>query len=291
MNGSGMSMGMSPQMTGNSSMSNMMNMGHSGFQPSPHGMHHDHRSQHGFPGQGYNNSSQHHSMSGQGYGSHSNSPQPPMFSYWSEASHHGSDQSRAGHYNNHNPGHNPNAHMMYGPMDGMGHQQHMAPMQVNHTGMSSMHSYQSSRMNSPMPHHHGQSPMPHQMPMHGVRPPPQHQHNAMGMQPGMYAGQTHLHVGMGGGPMGGRFNNSSDYMGGNMNVRPHMGVNHFQGPHPGLSIHCGEQGKLGKAHQVWITGEFFGVQRARDMLSNAAAQKVCAGRFCCDTTLTVRSIW
>ncbi|ODO10578.1 hypothetical protein I350_01175 [Cryptococcus amylolentus CBS 6273] len=43
--------------------------------------------------------------------------------------------------------------------------------------------------------------------------------------------------------------------------------------HPGLSIHGGEQGKLGKANQIWISGEFFGVQRARDMLLNIAMQK------------------
>jgi hypothetical protein len=47
-----------------------------------------------------------------------------------------------------------------------------------------------------------------------------------------------------------------------------------QGPHPGLSIHSGEQGVLGKANQICITGEFFGVQRARDMLLNVAMQKV-----------------
>jgi hypothetical protein len=31
---------------------------------------------------------------------------------------------------------------------------------------------------------------------------------------------------------------------------------------------------MGKANQIWITGEFFGVQRARDMLLNIAMQKV-----------------
>jgi hypothetical protein len=41
-----------------------------------------------------------------------------------------------------------------------------------------------------------------------------------------------------------------------------------------LNVHGGEQGKLGKANQIWITGEFFGVQRARDMLLNVAMQKV-----------------
>nr|XP_018259640.1 cytoplasmic protein [Kwoniella dejecticola CBS 10117]OBR81798.1 cytoplasmic protein [Kwoniella dejecticola CBS 10117] len=41
-------------------------------------------------------------------------------------------------------------------------------------------------------------------------------------------------------------------------------------PQPGQQQ---EQGKLGKANQIWITGEFFGVQRARDMLLNVAVQK------------------
>ena len=55
------------------------------------------------------------------------------------------------------------------------------------------------------------------------------------------------------------------------------GMSHFSGmgaPHPGLNVHGGEQGKLGKADQIWITGEFFGVQRARDMLLGIAQQKV-----------------
>ncbi|WWC92268.1 uncharacterized protein L201_007222 [Kwoniella dendrophila CBS 6074] len=39
-------------------------------------------------------------------------------------------------------------------------------------------------------------------------------------------------------------------------------------PQPGQ-----QQGQLGKANQIWITGEFFGVQRARDMLLNVAVQK------------------
>ncbi|WVF68055.1 hypothetical protein IAT40_002818 [Kwoniella sp. CBS 6097] len=41
-------------------------------------------------------------------------------------------------------------------------------------------------------------------------------------------------------------------------------------PQPGQQQ---EQGQLGKANQIWITGEFFGVQRARDMLLNVAVQK------------------
>ncbi|WWD20688.1 hypothetical protein CI109_105164 [Kwoniella shandongensis] len=39
-------------------------------------------------------------------------------------------------------------------------------------------------------------------------------------------------------------------------------------PQPGQ-----QQGILGKSNQIWITGEFFGVQRARDMLLNVAIQK------------------
>lgn len=113
------------------------------------------------------------------------------------------------------------------------------------------------------------------------------QHHGMGMHPAMYAGQTHLHVGMGGGPMGGGYNNGPDFMESQMPAKPQWGINHFNGPHPGLSIHCGEQGKLGKASQVWITGEFFGVQRARDMLLNAAAQKVSFGFEDRVLTLTV----
>jgi hypothetical protein len=273
MNGQGMGMGVSPQMTGNSSM----NMTHGGFLHSPHGMHPDHRSQQGYHGQSYDGHSHNHSMSGQGYSSHA---PHPVFQYWAEPTpHHGPGQSREMTYNNHNRNFNHNAGMMYGQMNGMGPQHHLTPMQVNHTGVSSMNSFQSSRMNSPMPHHHAQSPMPHHMQIHDGRLHPHHNHHpGMEMQPAMYTGQTHLHAGMAGGPgpMGGRFTNNQGFMGGNMtmNVRPQMSINHFNGPHPGLSIHCGEQGRLGKAHQVWITGEFFGVQRARDMLLNAASQKV-----------------
>ena len=278
MNGSGMGFAMSPQMTGMTGNSSMhsMNTSHNGFLSPHHAMHHDHRSQHGFPGQGYDHPAQHHAMSAQGYGSHS--PQP-VFPYWADQPpHHGPGQTRDMQYNSHNRGYmsDHNNGTMYGSMDNIGPAQHFAPMQVNHTGFSSMHSmnsFQPSRINSPMPHHHGQTLMPpHMMGMNGGRPP-HHQHGVhqgMGMQPGMHNGQTHLQVGMG----GGRFHSGPDFMGPNTNARPQMSINHFNGPHPGLSIHCGEQGKLGKAHQVWITGEFFGVQRARDMLLNAAAQKV-----------------
>jgi hypothetical protein len=92
-----------------------------------------------------------------------------------------------------------------------------------------------------------------------------------------FAGQNHMHVGLGGGPMG--MNNGMQMgVGGGGGMGMNMtGVNlgqYGQGPHPGLSIHSGEQGVLGKANQICITGEFFGVQRARDMLLNVAMQKV-----------------
>ncbi|BEI88056.1 uncharacterized protein CcaverHIS019_0107740 [Cutaneotrichosporon cavernicola] len=84
----------------------------------------------------------------------------------------------------------------------------------------------------------------------------------MGMGPMGY-GQSHMHVSMGTAPMGGMPLGPGD-----------MGMGQFgQGPHPGLSVHSGEQGILGKANQIWITGEFFGVQRARDMLLSVAVQK------------------
>jgi len=86
--------------------------------------------------------------------------------------------------------------------------------------------------------------------------------------------QTHMPVGVSGGPMG-----MNQGVHGGM-VGPGMGSSDGNtspfglGPHPGLSVHSGEQGVLGKANQIWITGEFFGVQRARDMLLNVAFQKV-----------------
>ncbi|WVO20505.1 uncharacterized protein IAS62_001802 [Cryptococcus decagattii] len=49
---------------------------------------------------------------------------------------------------------------------------------------------------------------------------------------------------------------------------PLVGV--LNSPQPGFQQ---EQGMLGKSNQIWITGEFFGVQRARDMLLNIAMQK------------------
>nr|XP_031862506.1 uncharacterized protein CI109_002003 [Kwoniella shandongensis]KAA5529578.1 hypothetical protein CI109_002003 [Kwoniella shandongensis] len=170
------------------------------------------------------------------------------------------------------------------------------PMSVNHTGMSSMQTgYQSipnSRIGSPMPPnmHHGMQGM-------NMGPGPNHGHGhgpGMGMGPGHnhghghgpgpgpnnmpYGGhghaQNHMHVGMGGGPMGPGvgMGMGGGPMGGMGMGGPNMG--HFgAGPHPGLSVHGGEQGILGKSNQIWITGEFFGVQRARDMLLNVAIQK------------------
>jgi len=98
-----------------------------------------------------------------------------------------------------------------------------------------------------------------------------------------YQGQTHMHVGLGAGPMGAQ---NGMGMGGGNHGHGHAtgqmgpgtgGVGQYgSGPHPGLSVHSGEQGALGKSSSVWITGEFFGVQRARDMLLNVAMQKVSA---------------
>lgn len=88
-------------------------------------------------------------------------------------------------------------------------------------------------------------------------------------------GQGHLHGGMNAGQMGMNSGGGMPMgMGMNMNG-PLMGVGQLGAtPHPGLNVHSGEQGSLGKANQIWITGEFFGVQRARDMLLNVAVQKV-----------------
>lgn len=189
------------------------------------------------------------------------------------------------------------------PLTGMpqGHGQ----MSVNHTGMSQMShmtgSYQ-SRMTSPMPmnmspnagmHQHQAGPghghAGHHSQHMGTHGPqmgpggghPMHMgHGQHGMAMGMnipYQGQTHMHVGLGGGPMAMQNGMAMGMqMGGGMNMG--MGVTnggpYGSGPHPGLSVHSGEQGMLGKSNQVWITGEFFGVQRARDMLLNVAMQKV-----------------
>jgi hypothetical protein len=119
------------------------------------------------------------------------------------------------------------------------------PMQMTPTGISQMNGHGGPGfgrgMGSPMAHH----PQP-----------------MMGMSP-IGFGQSHMHVSMGTAPMG------------SMPLGPgDMGMGQFgQGPHPGLSVHSGEQGMLGKANQIWITGEFFGVQRARDMLLSVAVQK------------------
>jgi hypothetical protein len=180
---------------------------------------------------------------------------------------------------------------------------HTGQMSVNHTGMSGMshmtQTYQ-SRMNSPLPlgmqtpmhhphaQHHG-GPAHHGQQsghmVHGGQPmhvAPSHQPH-LGMMP--YQAQPHMHAGMGG-PMGMHNGMGMQGMQGGMGMGGGgmgmtMGMSH-QGaagpfgstPHPGLSVHSGEQGVLGKANQVWITGEFFGVQRARDMLLNVAVQKV-----------------
>jgi len=154
-------------------------------------------------------------------------------------------------------------------------------MSMNHTGMSQMPSGYSTRgMPSPMPM--AMSPPPN----HGHGHPGQNMH--MGMNMGMPFGQNHMHVGLGAGPMGMGPNNGMPMgmpgggVGMGMNNMPTgMGMGQGMmpgqfaaGPHPGLNVHGGEQGVLGKSNQIWITGEFFGVQRARDMLLNVAVQKV-----------------
>lgn len=169
-------------------------------------------------------------------------------------------------------------------------------MSVNHTGMSHMShtshapsQYSDNRMMNNMSHL-SVSPLPgHTQPhgfSHGHGAPhrgPGHMglsgHNAhapgMGMNmPFPANGQHHPHVGPGGHMGMQQPQNMGMGMHG-MNPQAGPGVGPFgAGSHPGLNVHGGEQGKLGKANQIWITGEFFGVQRARDMLLNVAMQKV-----------------
>lgn len=148
-----------------------------------------------------------------------------------------------------------NGPRMHYPM----HQGHI-PMSVNHAGFQSI---PGSRIGSPMPPH---APSPHpgmnQMSIHPHRsqptfPVPQNLHP---MQNPLV---SNVHMGT--------FNMPNNINMG-MGIDPAMGQ--VTGPHPGLSVHGGEQGVLGKSNQIWITGEFFGVQRARDMLLNIAMQKV-----------------
>ena len=170
-------------------------------------------------------------------------------------------------------------------------------MQTNHTGMSHMHPGMSqthtgmSQMNTG---YHQNRNMGNPMQMNMAPGPNVHGHMGMGMGGGMmghnanpmgagmgnnmqtpytHTGQNHLHFGLNARPMG---MNPGTNMGndGGMNHPMGMGIGQVNnGPHPGLNTHCGEQGLLGKANQIWITGEFFGVQRARDMLLNIAVQK------------------
>ncbi|EKD02270.1 cytoplasm protein [Trichosporon asahii var. asahii CBS 8904] len=131
------------------------------------------------------------------------------------------------------------------------HQQ--APVQMTPTGMSGMNQMSNGHGPGGFGGRTMGTPMAHNQPMGQPM---------MGMSP-MAFGQSHMHVGMGTAPMAGMPMNPGD-----------MGMGQFgQGPHPGLSVHSGEQGMLGKANQIWITGEFFGVQRARDMLLTVAVQK------------------
>lgn len=148
-----------------------------------------------------------------------------------------------------------------GPHAGSHHAPSQAPLQMTPTGMSSMSNMSGmtgmSNINGHGPGGYGGRAMGQPM-AHGQMGQPM-----MGMSP-MGFGQSHMHVSMGTAPMGGGLP-----LGHN-----DMGMGQFgQGPHPGLSVHSGEQGMLGKANQIWITGEFFGVQRARDMLLTVAVQK------------------
>ena len=169
-----------------------------------------------------------------------------------------------------------------------------SPMPMAMSPNPTMHqTHQSHQPHQPhlghgMGHHHNHNNGPHAHHQghmmngnhHGNQQMSGHAGGNMGM--GMnnpYQGQTHMHVGLGGGHMSIQGGMGMG-MGGGM--APGMGMQgavggmgqYGSGPHPGLSVHSGEQGSLGKANQVWITGEFFGVQRARDMLLNVAVQKV-----------------
>lgn len=151
-------------------------------------------------------------------------------------------------------------------------------MSPRHVGMAG-HQHQPHYNNGQQ--HHGYQYQPQQYMGGGHQPP------HMGINP--YAnggnGQNHVHVGLGGQGMNngmgmgmnGHGPGHGQGMGMAMNVGMAIPGQYGQGPHPGLSIHGGEQGSLGKANQIWITGEFFGVQRARDMLLNVAMQKVSRG--------------
>lgn len=161
--------------------------------------------------------------------------------------------------------------MHFGPgmgMNGMHPMLGQAPLSMNPTGGSQMS--------------HRGAPMPPQMPgAPGAFPPFQSFHSPMmSPQPGMpghmmpftpdMGPQGHMGMGMGMGMP------SSPILGapGGMPGQGFAYESASFGGHNGL----GEQGKMGKANRVWITGEFFGVQRARDMLLNAAVQKVGPGQ-------------
>ncbi|WVN89687.1 uncharacterized protein L203_104917 [Cryptococcus depauperatus CBS 7841] len=130
----------------------------------------------------------------------------------------------------------------------------------NHAVGSSMHTDFSngpSRIGSPIPPpaHHPSMGMSHHQAGPSHHHPPQFPH-----------AQSHYHSMPN--PMSHNVSMGMPHM--NMSLDP---AARFGGHHPGLSIHGGEQGRLGKSNEIWITGEFFGVQRARDMLLNVAMQK------------------
>jgi hypothetical protein len=174
------------------------------------------------------------------------------------------------HYQNRGMGYGP-VHQQFGhPHFRQHHQQHVSgmsspmPSPLQHTGMSNVTGYPiqrgapSHRYNGPgSAYSEGQSNSNQYNghPDHGFHRQPYHDN-------------AHPHQTMD----GNRFGNGHAGMGVPPNVR--VPGQYGQGPHPGLAIHGGEQGSMGKANQIWITGEFFGVQRARDMLLNVAAQKV-----------------
>ncbi|EIW69943.1 hypothetical protein TREMEDRAFT_71463 [Tremella mesenterica DSM 1558] len=192
----------------------------------------------------------------------------------------------------------PSYHDRLSPMPmNMGHQQH----QNHHPGSSHPlphFPHDPHHLHAPHPYQHSLSPGVHEvgLPM-GNQPggmSMSHQvnnmhmghpsngmhmsHQATGMRMGMngntpfqHPGPSHMHVGLGATHTG--MNGMPMHMTGvhaGTGVRPsHFGA----GPHPGLSIHGVEQGVLGLANRILITGEFFNVQRAKDMLLQAAAQK------------------
>ncbi|ORX41050.1 hypothetical protein BD324DRAFT_647947 [Kockovaella imperatae] len=188
-----------------------------------------------------------------------------------------------------------------GPGSSHMHPNHLggpSPLTVNHTGMSGVSGMSGMSVMSPI----SQAPTGYQtrgmtspIPIQHLSPPG-HLGHPGSLGPGPSPGQTHLapSPGMGGAPVpphafspGGQ-PQLPNFATGPMPINNGMGMpnpsgmgmnlgyglgQYGQAPHPGLSVHGGEHGILGKSNHIWITGEFFGVQRARDMLLNIAMQK------------------